>query len=235
VALDISDYKFFVRDVGVSDTELNTLINNIIQEIASYTRIFKYHFSFELLDNIKYYNFNALMQDNQHFDENITTITLGSDTDQDLIDFLIEPKCYNTKTNEVTEDNKIYDQFFALDDILLIEDSNIQSIGSYFKHLRESEYVYKLYNKNAKCDGKSKYKAFCICTIVPNLEHISNDIENVIRPVLIEGLKYYTDTTENAVNVNPDVNQYKKYFNAKNTLMNMYPTRLGYTSKRIMI
>jgi hypothetical protein len=59
--------------------------------------------------------------------------------------------------------------------------------------------------------------------VVPNIESISEDTETELKPTIIEGLKYFTDTTLNPQNVSPDVNSYKKYVNAKTELQNRFP------------
>jgi len=236
VALDVNNYTFYVRDIGVDTTTLTNILQNVINDLATYTKVFKYHFIFDLLPTNKYYDFNALMQMQQRNDKTITTLTLGSNTEDDLLNYLIDPKCSNTNVDVTTGSNTVYDKFLFLDDVQYVGDNSIVSIGSKFKHIREAKYLYTLYDENVKCEeNEEPKKAICICTIIPNLEHITDDVESVIRPMIIEGLKYYTDTTENAINVNSDVSQYKKYFNAKNTLMNMYPTRLGRVSKEVMV
>ena len=64
------------------------------------------------------------------------------------------------------------------------------------------------------------------------MDVLDERIEQILRPVIIEGLKYYTDTSLNPQNVNPTVSSYKKYVNAKIELQNKFPVNISKQFKR---
>lgn len=64
------------------------------------------------------------------------------------------------------------------------------------------------------------------------MDILDKRIEQILRPVIIEGLKYYTDTSLNPQNVDPTVSSYKRYMNAKIELQNRFPVYIGKQIKR---
>lgn len=204
--MNIFDYKYYVRDIGFeNDNQLERVVTDVIKDIAKQTSIFKYTFGFTITDD-NVYDFKEL----ERVDENNKTPS---------------NKYYIGDKNQlVREDKGIYNNtYLSTIDIIydqqIMDDYNkIDSKFSLFEHLNDGKYIF--------VGSKTLYKGkdfICINSIIPHIKNITADQETIIKTTVIEGIKYYADTTLNNQNVNPDVNSYKKYDNALKKLQNKFP------------
>jgi len=211
--VNIIDYKFYVRDVGITDEDLQKVVDDVVRDIALSTRIFKKMFAFTIEPDIDRYDFKALLELYERYEPELDTLTIRDYTEEEIISIISNPL---TDINTMDETYTYGVPLSTFLDVTNILDENGSSIFNYFQHLSGS--VYRINYRTTK-----PINALCICTIVPNIESIDEDIEIEIKSAIIEGLKYYTDTTLNPQNVSPDINSYKKFVNAKADLQGKFP------------
>jgi len=234
MAIDINDYEFYVRDIGIDSTNLNNIIKDVIRDIALTTNIFKYSFTFEILQSEQIYDFRALFDMNQRLRETLDELNIGTVSEEDARNFLINPDCVSLDDNKVITKDGYYDTLIGLDAILGLNDdeNKLTNISDNFKLIKDYQYINLQYDKNIKVDcdnnnGKIK-KGLCVTTVIPNLNNITEENEIILKPTIISGLRYYTNTHINSNDIGSDNVLYKEYFYAKNNLMNQYPTKSSY-------
>jgi len=223
--MNIEDYRFYVRDIGANDQDLEKVLNDVFRDIAISTKIFKKAFGFEIYSDIERYDFKSLLNMSERIQENdITAISIDPFTDQQLIDILIDPVNQNVN---VTIENTVGVPQSTFLEVIDILDKNLTSIFDHFEHITDAQFYYR-YNNIIK----EPIPMLCICSIIPNIENISEKIETILKPTIIDGLKYFVDTTLNNQNVNPVVSSYKKYTNSKLELQNKFPIHISKQIKR---
>lgn len=181
--MDINKYKFYVRDIGISDTDLQMVLEDIIKDIALSTRIFKREFNITIKQDVVNYNikeiFNSLQASNN----------LPLDIYIETLDIL----------------KKEYD----------FNNSQFISIFNLFEPISNEEFRFIGFIN-------SDINAKCIINVIPNINSITQELEEILKPVIIEGIKYYSDTSLSTQDVNASISSYRKYQNAKLELQNKF-------------
>jgi hypothetical protein len=225
--MDISRYKFYVRDIGINDNDLQLVLEDVIKDIAISTRIFKKAVGFTIEPNLELYNFKALLYVNEGTQEvTLNDLMIGSSSVRELEQCLNGLKICDTNVTKDTSIGIKQNDYIDLVDIIEYDNNIVRSIIKDFDYIDNANYRYKYYDK-LKCD---KYATF-LCTIIPRLENIDDEVEDIIKSTVIKGLRYFTDTTQNMQNVNPVNLKYQEYLNAKLELQNKFPTIVGYQTK----
>ena len=228
--MDINKYKFYVRDIGISDEDLANVLQDVINDIALSTRIFKKAFGFTIEPDIYYYNFRALLGISERVQEGtINDIVINSFSEEQLIQYLSNPTNLEVDIRRDVEVGIPLNTYLETLDVLVRQyDADNAPLGSVF-------YLFEPIDGDSyKFVGSinKPIESICITTIIPNVLNIDERLETYLRPAIIEGLKYYTDTSLNLQNVNPNVNSYKKFVNAKIELQNKFPVYIGKQIKR---
>ena len=228
--MNIDNYKFYVRDIGISDADLTNVLQDVINDITMSTKIFKKAFGFTIEPDMYDYNFRALLMINEEVQKSdVNNLIIGSYAEDQLLDYLSDPTDLEIDVSKTTTTGIPLNTYLETNDVLVrTYDYDNSPLGSLF-------YLFEpIDGENFKFIGKIKeqVKVLCITTILPNIQNIDTRLEIFLKPVIIDGLKYYTDTTLNAQNVNSDINSYKKYINAKLELQNKFPVYIGQQIKR---
>jgi len=228
--MNIDNYKFYVRDIGISDADLTNVLQDVINDIAMSTKIFKKAFGFTIEPDMYDYNFRGLLEIYERTQElTINDLIIDSYTEDQLLNYLSDPTELEVTVDNTTTTGIPLNTYLETNDVLVkTYDYDNSPLGSLF-------YLFEPIDGDSfKFIGKiiEPVGALCITTIIPNIQNIDERLEIYLRPVIIDGLKYYTDTTLNAQNINPDINSYKRYINAKLELQNKFPVYVGQQIKR---
>jgi len=228
--INIDNYKFYVRDVGITDSSLNTVLQDVINDIALSTKIFKKAFGFTIEPDLYDYNFGALLEIYERTQEQtIDNLTINSYTEDQLLQFLSDPTQLDITVADSSTNGIPLNTYIETLDILSktynTEQSSLGSVFDYFEPI--DSYSYKLTKKL-----QEPVRAIAILSIIPNIENIDDRAEKYLRTTIIEGLRYFVNTQDNAQNINPDINNYKKYERTKLELQNKFPVYVGQQIKR---
>ena len=212
--MDINNYKFYVRDVGISDTDLQNVLNDVISDIATNTKIFKRVFSFTLEPGLDEYPIKDLYQLADKSEPTILDInyTTNLDTQEGLIDYLTNVDINVQQTVDTTTDNTYSDYIEIID----LFDDKFNSYMKYLEPVSKDDYYL-----NIKIDKPIPLTGIAI--INPLLSEISDRIEKQIRFAIISGLKAYTHTLENQPNEQVSLVLNKQFEYDKQKLINKYP------------
>ena len=212
--MDINNYKFYVRDIGIDDVTLQNVFQDVISDIATNTKIFKRVYSFTLEPVIDKYPLKDLYQLSDKSEPIITNInyTTTFDTQQGLIDYLSNADINVQQTVDTTTDN-IYSDYIETIDLF---DDKFNSYGHYLEPVGVDDYyLNKEITEPVPLTG--------IAVINPLLTEISDRVEKQIRFAIISGLKAYTHTTENQPNEQVGLVLNKQFEYDKQKLRNNYP------------
>ena len=212
--MDINNYKFYVRDIGISDTDLQNVLRDVISDIATNTKIFKRVFSFTLEPGLDEYPIKDLYQLADKSEPTILDInyTTNLDTQEGLIDYLTNADINVQQTVDTTTDNTYSDYIEVID----LFDDKFNSYGHYLEPVGKDDYYL-----NIKIDKPIPLTGIAI--INPLLSEIDNRIEKQIRFAIISGLKAYTHTLESQPNEQVSLVLNKQFEYDKQKLINKYP------------
>jgi len=228
--MDISKYRVYVRDIGLTDDDLYLIIQDVINEIASTTNIFKSMFVFPLEKGKQVYNIKELFDTNERTREYKINMSLGSYTDDQIIDYLTVEGTKDIDVNYDKTTNEYYNQYLSCDDILkevtFDDTKKLISIFNYFDVLNINKF--KLNTDIDKyIDDTDSMFVIAKCTIIPNISNIDSYIESIIKYAIIEGIRYYSTPSNTNANEQVRFNNWNRYHKAKLALMSNYPTNLG--------
>lgn len=213
----MKDYRYYIRDFKISDEEYNNIIDDIINEIAYKTNIWKKEFWFDVIPEQKYYDMNALLR-NYERDSYSTIVSLppkGLDTDSldysksiaNILDVRLDK--YGDAFNEKT---------------IVTVNNNISAIGSDFTF--ENQWTLKFIGYIPKNKLNTSYfrRYFAIVSIVPNIEQIYDARESIVANAIVAGLRYktammYTDQNDQSF----DLQLKKTYEFELNKLIDSHP------------
>ena len=213
--MDINNYKFYIRDIGISDTDLQNVLRDVISDIAVNTKIFKRVFSFTLEPEMNMYPIKDLYQlsDKSEIIINSITYSLKSyDTKEKLLEYLNEPIINVDETKDIQKDNEYSDYIEVID----LFDDKFNSYGHYLEPVGKDDYYL-----NIKIDKPILLTGIAI--INPLLSEINDRIEKQIRFAIISGLKAYTHTLESQPNEQVSLVLNKQFEYDKQKLINKYP------------
>jgi len=215
MAIDINNYKVYVRDYGIEDTDLATILNDVIMEIAFKTRIFKTIIGFEIIDCVTVYDFGSIYKINMAEKKDLLSLDIIEPTLEDLLEAMNDGTGLEVKVNETLESSPENSQLIDVTDVV---NENRESIFDLFDPVNDLIYEYKGTFK------KELIKAYAIGSFIPDITLVGSNIEKVIKPALIAGVKYYLSSNyTNAQNLQPVVSDFQKWNNEINLLMSKYP------------
>jgi len=215
MAIDINQYKIYIRDYGIDDNGLSTIINDVIKEIAFKTRIFKAIIGFEIINGVTVYDFGSIYKVNMAEKKDLVSLSIIDPTLDDILESLNDGTGLEIKVDENLEtvvDNSL------LIDVTDVVDKSRQSIFDLFDPINDLIYEYT---------GEFKEEpvgAYAIGSFIPDVSLIEQNIEEIIKPALIAGIKYYLSSNyTNTQNLQPVISDFQKYNNELNVLSNKYP------------
>ena len=213
--LNINNYKFYVRDIGVQDIDLENILKDVLSDIAINTKIFKRTFGFTLEPEVSRYPIRDLYQLNDKTEATITDINFTTDfsNTQSLIDYLSSAGTVPVGENISTSvDNKYSDYIETID----VFDNKFNSYLKYLEAVNKNDYYI-----NTILSEPVDVNA--IVSVNPILDELDEKIEKQIRFAIISGLKAYTHTLENQVNEPVGLTLNKQFEYDKQKLINQYP------------
>jgi len=244
--MDVSKYQLYTRDINLSLDDLSLVIQDVVNEIARTTNIFKEVFVFTLEKDTYEYDIQSIFNLIERTRRKLVSVTINDYTDDQLKTFLSSPEDLNVDTTKTYDDNQYYNQLIDVNDFLtLVPDESIDSnkLVSIFNEFTQiGRFVYKVnfdINKyvkgtcsqdDIKCKNDQRpenISVLCMVTIIPNINNITDEIEAIIKPVIIEGIKYYV-TPGNSNNFEQTrYNNWGRYHKAMLTLLSEYPNMVG--------
>jgi len=230
--MDINKYKFYVRDVSVTDEQLQMLLQDVVNDIAVSTKIFKRLVGVIIDPDIKEYNFkNIYEQTIRLTNTRIENLTIADYSNDTLVEFLKDPNSLSIDTT-VEKTVSIPDTFIDVVDVLgniYTDDSTpLGSIFYKFDRIGVNDYKFVENIKESK-------NALCIVNVIPALDNIDEQMESYMKMAIVAGLKYYTETQVVNQNLNYQISSYKVFENAKNQLQGLFPTYIGQQMKRSIL
>ena len=215
MAIDVNKYKVYVRDYGIEEADLTTILNDVIKEIAFKTRIFKTVIGFEILDGLTMYDFKSIYEFNLKERTELVSLDMVEPTLDDLLEALNKKDSIEIKVEKTTENAPENNRLIDITDVV---NNDGVSIFDLFDYINELIYEYR------GTFSKEPIKAYAIGSIIPDVSLVGSNIEEIIKPALIAGVKYYLSSNyTNAQNLQPVVSDFQKWNNELNLLMNKYP------------
>ena len=222
--MDIKNYSVYIKNTSLEVSELEGLATDVIENIANDTLIFKTLFGFSIEPEIEFYDMRAMFGLDSRLNLHVKKIVSTSVNKQNVFDFFKTGKFPSAKDASVMELDEYDEVFLSLHGLV---DVHGKSLMGHFTHMSGS--VYKL-NENSHFRDTTDLipqedrKAVGIAAFIPDKAMIAEDIERLIKPAIIAGIKFYVNDMYNdkegaAVS---DL-YYKRFYAAKQTLINKYP------------
>jgi len=218
--MDINDYRMYVRDMQISDDELELVMKDVINDIARDTKVFKELFGFTLAGCVDMYDMKMLFDlHTQLKKDNIVELSINGNLENpdSILNYLntidsssadLGKTCESEDGVDVeinTNDGK-HNTFIDVIDILHVYD-NLDALAKVNRNTNVRSVLFDWFedvgnNWYKKKDGKlskefgytddSKYEIplVGIVSVVPDLSNIDPEIESIIKSTLIAGLKY---------------------------------------------
>jgi len=245
--MDIDNYKKYVRDVSITDDDLTSVMQDVINEIARDTKIFKEVFGFTVSNCTEEYNMKNLFNIYSSVKEDsITSISLSEPVfNEESVINLINQITSNDKVcnlsgltvgEETTTINGKFNNYVHLLDVITTSVSKsgsntepTSSIGKFLSWLNGDTYILNSsYMRRFGYGDTYSIPVIGVAIIVPQLNDIDEDMEMVLRPAIIAGLKYYvSDMYMNMANEQVSDVLYRRFYVRKKQLMNDYPNNVS--------
>ena len=241
--MDISKYRKYVRNMEISDKELEEILTDTINDIARDTKIFKDFFGVRFTSCEYEYDLKAMYEFNLELNEDavINDVLVAEDDDgksRDYVSFLVSDK----KTCELYDDDILVEKeqrvvkgkhtFLSVDSIIYIRNENDDYKGRII-NLNDGQFMKILGNGYAVLDTikmeatfGSTYDLYSLVAvnIVPDFKTISDEMLMIMNDSIVKGLKYQIADMYNDVNNEQGANlQYQRYYSAKKQLLYNYP------------
>ena len=218
--------KLHIRDVNMTASELDDLIDTLLTEIALETRIFKKLYGFTVHKDIEKYNFRYLARMNEQIEEEPTKITLLEPSTSDILNFISEGTFPTIPVEKELEIEKEQSQFL---DLLDIFDEYGGSILDKFEE-RGSSY-YFCYDEEWRELNDNKRFVFT-AWVKPEVGELHDEELSILLPTLISGAKFYVnDTLHSPDDVQASNYDYMRWFQNKKLLQDRFPT-VAYSTER---
>lgn len=232
--MDISKYRKYIRNLSISDEDLEDMIKDIIEDIARDTKIFKDYFAFTLSECVSDYNIKYLYDGYKQNQKEYELETVSPVSDPDLLVQFIN-SIYGEKCNTVSLVSETYTEVETeLENNTLLHVNQIVEVNNnQIKNLLDGDLLYLRENFIVTMDtGKFKQlyvdtdylPVLCSVTIIPDLDKISDNTERIIRTAIINGIKYFLSDTYSDPNGAQVGNiLYQRYYSSKKQLLYNYP------------
>lgn len=224
----LSLLKIMTNDIKVSDSELASLMQLVLDEILVETRIIKKMYQLTIFDTLEFYDLksNATLQD--RYETGVSGVSLANPTASisDVISLMtgaieLAKPSISFSTEAINEDIT----FIAIDDIF---NDKLQSVMNEFEIINGHRYNVKSLLFRQEYNDTPLYY---IASILADIDKIDEGLYAAILPVVIQGVKFYlyNDPISKALDQSNNYHA-MRYFRAKESLMNMFPHKL--TMKR---
>jgi len=245
--MNISKYKKYIRDMNVSDDELEEIVSDVIEDIAMDTKIFKNTIGFKLDGCVREYDIEAIYELYSNLDDQVINIEYTSNSSTEstlkLIDMITiddgdnKTTCEDKNNDDSVDEDITYSssksKFISANDLFVIFNDTIEAESRKSKTLiksieneyfeRYNNFVYKSKHEYlSDLYGSEDYSidVYVNCSIVPSAEQINDDQERMLRTALINGLKYFSsDMYLNTSNEQVSNLLYQRYYSSKKQLL----------------
>lgn len=209
--------KYHIRDIHILDPDLDGIIETIVEEIGSKTKIFKKMFGFTVHDEIVSYNFKGIARLNEKVELETTGIVIGDPLPEDMLNFIRTgefPDPVVGKTYTVEESRA------RMKDLLDIFDIDGHSVLSKFEE-RGSDYYFCFDDEWRKVNDKKPF--VFIAAIIPEIDELTDDILVEISSAVIAGAKFYVNDTMHSPDDTQATNyDFMRWYQALEELTNRY-------------
>ncbi len=220
--------QIHIRDVKIENSDLDAIIETVVDEIALETRIFKKLYGFTIHEDIEKYNFRYIAKMNEQVEEEPTNIIFGDPSDEDLIDFIENGNFPDIPVEKTLTIEPNQSQFFDLMDIF---DENGNSVMDKFEE-RGSSYYFCYDEQFRNMNDKKKF--VFAGWIKPDIEELHDEELSIITPTVIAGCKFYiNDTLHSVEDVQATNYDFMRWFQSKERLGNLFPTVVYSTKEDI--
>ena len=210
--------KYHIKDVHLDDDGIDSVIETVLEDIGSSTRLFKKLYGFTIHKEINTYNFRYIARLNEQVEQEPTSIVVNDITNEEIQEFITNGGLLPSPTvTKVLEDDLAQSRLM---DVLDIFDETGQSIMDKFEEKGSSYYM--VYDQQWLDANDSKTMAFS-GWVVPQIEELAE--ENLIDMVnaVIAGVKFYVmDSLHSKEDVQATNYDYMRYFQKKEDLTNRY-------------
>jgi hypothetical protein len=211
--------KIHIRDVNMSESELDGIIDTVLTEIALETRLFKKLYGFTVHADIEKYNFRYLARMNEQVEEEPGNIVLGDITPGDLAEFISNGVFPEIPVDKNLEVDPYQSQFL---DLLDIFDEDGNSVLDKFEE-RGSSY-YFVYDEEWRKKNDDKRFVFS-GWVKPDINELHDEDLSIILHTVIAGCKFYVnDTLHSPEDTGATNYDFMRWFQGKENLMNRFPT-----------
>jgi len=244
--MDINKYKVYIKDINISDDDFSIIVQDVVNEVARTTNIFKEVFAFTLEKDTYEYDLKSIFNLIERTRKNIDNITINGYTEDQLVSFLSDPENMDIDTTETYSYNQYYNQLLHINDLLTLvpdesKDSNkLVSIFNEFTQIGMfnfkvnfdiNKYIKGIclqHDEQCKNDPRPEnISVLCMSTIIPNINNITDEIENIIKSTIIEGIRYYTTPSNSNGFEQTRYNNWGRYHKAMLALLSEYPNMIG--------
>ena len=211
--------KIHIRDVNMTDSELDDIIDTVVTEIALETRIFKKLYGFTIHENIEKYNFRYLARMNEQVEEEPCNIVLGNIGTNDLLDFIANGSFPEIPVDKNLEVEPYQSQFL---DLLDVFDENGLSVLDIFEERGSSWYF--LYDEQFRNINDEKRFVFS-AWVKPDINELHDEDLSIILSTVISGCKFYVNDTLHSPDDTQATNyDFMRWHQGKENLRNRFPT-----------
>ena len=230
---DATKYLKYLGDTNLNEDTVLDYMQDIVEEVAYETKIFKDIFKFNIDVCNDMYNFKDLYMLYQTLKEKIVSPVITDYTQDQLVNILVGKEFIDNSIcdNEISQDSdvnntstdKCYNTYMNIIDVLHI-DKDINSVISRWFTFTGSN-LYKL-NKDVVISDlgyepgvDNPLELIGYVSIIPNVASLTEEDEVMLRQVFINGLKFIaSDRYMNATNEQVSNIYYQRYYNSKKQL-----------------
>jgi hypothetical protein len=201
--------KFHIRDVNNTDDEIDNIILQVISDIALTTKIFKKIYGFSIHKDIELYDFNAILQMNERTEHELSSVTIGSYSQDQIKDFLSTSEFPSPPVEKVIEEETAKNKLL---NVINIFDDEIREMRTEFRYL--GTHQYKLYDESYREENDGMHCVFT-AQIIPHIDELLPETIEMLSTAIIAGTQYYFLNTMNSADDVQISNVYYQRFYAK--------------------
>jgi hypothetical protein len=220
--------KIHIRDIYTADEEVDSIILQVIEDIAREVKLFKKLNGFTVEKGKQLYDFRNISRMNEEVETELENVYIGGIPDVRLIEMFLKKEKFPDPL--VIKKNFIEGDFMTYFGLMGIYDSDITSILDKFHNSGVSTYVVSDTEWLEEHDGENMVALTFGC---PKIDEIPPEEIQVITSCVVEGAKYYfANTLQSTADAQVSNLFYQRYWNKKKELISMYPTQAFYITNR---
>jgi hypothetical protein len=220
--------KYHIKDVYLDDEGIDSVIETVLEDLSTATRLFKKIYGFTVHKEINTYNFRYIARLNEKTEQEPTSITVNRITNDEIQEFITNGGLLpSPKVDKVLEMDLAESRLM---DVLDIFDEYGVSIADKFEE-RGSSY-YMVYDQEWLDANDGKTMAF-VGWVVPNVDELHEEQLIDIVNTVIAGVKFYVmDSLHSKDDTQATNYDYMRYFQKKEDLVNRYSQVVYSTTDR---